>query len=108
MPHVTVNKVKHSYSEEQAKTAAENGITASTIYNRIRLGWTVKDAVSIPLKMSKEEYKAYVKMQKKQRLSMPIDRQRELEREERLKNIPQSVKPSEYFKNLCKFVGVKP
>ncbi|MGM7689788.1 SA1788 family PVL leukocidin-associated protein [Staphylococcus felis] len=108
MPYVTVNKVKYSYSEEQAKTAAENGITASTIYNRIRLGWTVKDAVSIPLKMSKEEYKVYVKMQKKQRLSMSMDRQRELEREERLKNIPQSVKPSEYFKNLCQFVGVKP
>ncbi|UXR86194.1 SA1788 family PVL leukocidin-associated protein [Staphylococcus felis] len=108
MSHITVNKIRYSYSDEQAKTASENGITASTIYNRLRLGWTVDDAVSIPLKMSKEEYKAYVKMQKKQQLSMSIDKQRELEREERLKKIPQSVKPSEYFKNSCKFVGVKP
>ncbi|REI04046.1 SA1788 family PVL leukocidin-associated protein [Staphylococcus felis] len=108
MPHITVNKVKYTYSEQQAKVAEENGITANTIHNRIRLGWTIDDALSVPIGMSKEEYKTYIKLQKKQRLSMSMDKQRELEREERLKNIPQSVKPTEYYKNLCKFVGVKP
>ncbi|REI11782.1 hypothetical protein DOS66_03645 [Staphylococcus felis] len=68
MPHITVNKVKYTYSEQQAKVAEENGITANTIHNRIRLGWTIDDALSVPIGMSKEEYKTYIKLQKKQRL----------------------------------------
>ena len=44
---------------EDFEAAAERGICRQTVKNRIALGWKAKDAVSIPVMKTSEEYKHF-------------------------------------------------
>jgi len=44
---------------EEFEAAAERGICRQTVKNRIALGWKAKDAVSVPVMKTSEEYKRF-------------------------------------------------
>jgi hypothetical protein len=43
-----VAKGRRIYSKEQIETAEKNGIDYHTFWQRVRTGWTIKDAITIP------------------------------------------------------------
>lgn len=93
------------FTIKERETMNRNGLTVQTVINRIKRNWDRDEAINVKYVEDLDEYRM-MKYEKQQIIKSREAKAKYKKAKPWLTTVPQSVKPSRAYYDLCDFVGV--
>lgn len=93
------------FTIKERETMNRNGLTVQTVINRIKRNWDRDEAINVKYVEDLDEYRM-MKYEKQQIIKSREAKAKYKKAKPWLTTVPQSVKPSRAYYDLCRFAGV--